>query len=118
MRIGITAGCPVGVGPEVVAAALARVSLDAQLVFVGNADVLAAGARVAGVEPRVETRALGRTYAHGGYGAPGADDLAYQRDALLLACALVKSGELDAIVTGPVRKSALVVDGRAYPGQT
>lgn len=44
--------------------------------------------------------------------------LSSQRDALVRACAAGARGELHGIVTGPVRKKALVIDGVAYPGQT
>src|SRR4051812_35620710 len=48
------------------------------------------------------------------------DDVALrvQRDALVAACNDAAAGTIDGIVTGPVRKKALVVDGVAFPGQT
>lgn len=46
------------------------------------------------------------------------DAITSQRDALVRACEAARRGEVQALVTGPVRKKALVVDGIAWPGQT
>lgn len=142
IRIGVTAGCPAGVGPEVTAAALLAADLDddkVRCLFFGPADVLLRGAAVAGVhgerEPGSQTRVLlereGRSrvieceehddlrLTAASYGHPDEAALRFQRAALLVAAASASAGRVHAIVTGPIRKKALVdVDGRAFPGQT
>lgn len=137
MRIGITPGCPAGIGPEVVARAVADAKLapSTQLVFLSSARVLMEGARRAGVKARVTAMNSARD-AHVVCGTrtvvcaasvddeavpagkPSAAGDAVQRDALVRACTAAQRGELDGIVTGPVRKQALVVDGVHFPGQT
>ncbi len=89
LRLGLTPGCPRGVGPELLARALADMTDELD-----------------GVEQRIFAP------------ADDVDHLTAQRDALLAAIDAAARGEVDAIVTGPVRKKALVVNGRAYPGQT
>lgn len=145
ITIGLTPGCPAGVGPEVWAKALSVVDDDlprtVQLRWFASAALLLEGARRAGVDARVEAGAAGDDVVIGGsqgrarrveIAVQDADDrgrqarpkivdddaLACQRDALLRACVAAARGDVHAIVTGPVRKAALVVDGVAFPGQT
>ncbi len=138
LRLGLTPGCPAGIGPEVLARAIVDATLPerASLRFFGSAAVLALGAKRAGVsfdleEPfvvlrrgrrrvRVETALPepGDPGARTRAGRPDEDALRCQRDALVRACVAAAAGNLDAIVTGPVRKHALLIDGVAYPGQT
>jgi 4-hydroxythreonine-4-phosphate dehydrogenase len=121
MRIGITPGCPAGVGPEVIARALADVAapVDTSFVFFGPRALLDDAARICGVTlpsslefADVATR-VDRVQTH-----VTDDAVLLQRDALLAVCRAAANGDVDAIVTGPVRKRSLVVDGVAYPGQT
>jgi len=113
-RIAVTLGDPRGIGPEVVARALA-VPLEAQLTLIGAEDQIAelpAAARVSvgqwrggsGRNERDPARALraGQLAGH----------------ALQRAAALAMDHAVDAIVTGPVEKHALHAAGFAYPGQT
>jgi 4-hydroxythreonine-4-phosphate dehydrogenase len=140
-RIGLTPGCPAGIGPEVIARAVVEASLPPRtaLVFFASAQQLAEGARrarvpampVKGSSDRL-TLGRGRRAREvlcavsaeddpGARARPGRVDhlaLASQRDALVRACEAGARGELDALVTGPVRKKALVVDGISWPGQT
>lgn len=137
--VAITPGCPAGVGPEVVAAALVEGRLPARVepLFTASPGLLLEGARRAGVPAkRVDDRAvlLGRGAKKrrvecaiddaedpGLRTAPGRPDdgaLEAQRDALLRALDLARRGFVDAVATAPVRKAALVVDGEAFPGQT
>lgn len=140
IRIGVTAGCPAGIGPEVVASALARADLDDTRVtcaFFGPPELLLQGAKLAGISAervegaRVRLKGDGRErlvdleehtplrVPDGPYGPVDEAALRFQRDALLAAAKAASEGRLDAIVTGPVRKQALQdVEGRAYPGQT
>ncbi|HTL04329.1 MAG TPA: 4-hydroxythreonine-4-phosphate dehydrogenase PdxA [Gemmatimonadales bacterium] len=112
-RLAVTLGDPRGIGPEVVAAALAH-PLDAQLTLIGADDQLAAlpaGARVGvgrweggvgAVRDRASVLRAGQLAGH----------------ALQRAARLALDGEVDAIVTGPVEKHALHAAGFPFPGQT
>lgn len=93
--IGITAGDPAGIGPEVIRAALASGRLPAGI------DYEVTGA-MEGHEP-------GRPTEAGALAAVAA---------LESAAAKLLSGEWDAVVTGPVSKQALHRVGYRFPGQT
>ncbi len=149
VRIALTPGCPAGIGPEVVAGALARAELDDESVrcqFLGPAGLLLRGAALLGIDakelpgsvPLVRLSWQGRArdvecqaqrelstllprlaQTAGPYGPPDEAALRFQRDALVSAARLAKAGEVQAIVTGPVRKRALTSDaGGTFPGQT
>lgn len=142
IRIGVTAGCPAGVGPEVTAAAMLAADLDdnqVRCVFLGPASVLLRGAVVAGLHgereagshTRVVLEREGRSRVieceehddlrldNVTYGHPDKAALRFQKAALLVAAEAASAGRVHAIVTGPIRKKALVdVSGRAFPGQT
>jgi 4-hydroxythreonine-4-phosphate dehydrogenase len=140
-RLAISVGCPCGVGPEVSVAAAARLR-GARALFVGDFGAIRAAARVTGVrEDRFvvvpeaadawhlpkglfgvlqpgralakEDRAPGRPTR-----ASGAAQLAWV-DA---ACDLVRRGDADALVTGPVSKDAIAGSGapgsRGFLGHT
>ena len=95
MKVGITCGDPAGIGPEVVRAALESGSL-----------------------PRdVDYLLLGATNTF----APGKPELGSARHAVKTleeAVALARSGEIHAVVTGPVSKKAMHRAGFDFPGQT
>jgi 4-hydroxythreonine-4-phosphate dehydrogenase len=94
-RILITMGDPAGVGPEVIAAAMASGQLPENFVFEVVGDVKA--------------------------GTPGKPDEVSARasfEALQQAAAALKNGTADAVVTGPVSKEALQAVGFDFPGQT
>lgn len=94
-RILITTGDPAGVGPEVIAAALASGAFPGDVVLEVIGDVNA--------------------------GTPGKPDQASARaalDALERAAGALLSGEADAVVTGPVSKEGLQAVGFPFPGQT
>ncbi len=143
LTIALTPGCPAGIGPEVWAKALAVVELPqtVRLRWFASAALLREGARRAGVTvhsdgggggdgdvvidgaagPRRVEIAVNDADDRGARSQPGVvddDALACQRDALLRACVAAARGDVQAIVTGPVRKAALVVDGEHFPGQT
>jgi 4-hydroxythreonine-4-phosphate dehydrogenase len=93
--IGITLGDAAGVGPEVIRAALDSGRLDADFSYrlIGNA---------AGAIPGKPTEASAR------------EALA----ALEQAAALARTGEIAAVVTGPIHKARMQAVGFAFPGQT
>lgn len=93
--IGITLGEAAGVGPEVTAAALASGKLDARFDY-----------RVIGSCPEV---------------VPGKPNETTARAALAAleeSVRLLRSGEIDAVVTAPVSKDHLAGYGFDFPGQT
>jgi len=103
-RLAVTLGDPRGIGPEVVAKALALGPLDADITL------LESGER--GAEP---FEALDRT-------APRSllpeDAGRVAAQAVERAVELARAGTVDAIVTGPVHKHALHLAGFRYPGLT
>jgi len=94
-RIGITLGDPAGIGPEVVRAALASGQLSGDFFYevIGEVD---------GVLP----------------GQPSSQSARHALDALEQAAARALSGDLQAVVTGPVSKTHLHQIGFPFPGQT
>jgi 4-hydroxythreonine-4-phosphate dehydrogenase len=93
--IGITLGDPAGVGPEVVRAALASGRLNPAFEYRLIGDPT-------GVTP----------------GVPTAESAKAAVAALEEAAALVISGKIDAVVTGPIHKANSQAAGFAFPGQT
>lgn len=93
--IGITLGDPAGVGPEVAHAALASGQLDA----------------------RFRYRLLGET---GGAtpGQPTEQSARCAVEGLELSARLLRAGELEAVITGPIHKAQAQSVGFAFPGQT
>ena len=101
----MTVGDPRGIGPEIVAKALAD-----QLVG-ERCDVVVVGAEGAGVDV---AEAVGRWRANGGAELAGKlSGLAIER-----AVEMAMAGEVDGIVTAPIDKSALFAGGYDYPGHT
>lgn len=137
VRIGLTAGCPAGVGPELLVRSLVEIGDPASVrwVFFGPPEALVLGGQRAGlavqilgtgvrlgdagrtctVECRAEDIALPARWS----ADVSPEALDFQRDALVAACRAGARGELDGIFTGPIRKKALVhVEGGPFPGQT
>ncbi len=114
-RIAVTLGDPRGIGPEVVASALAdpRVYRAAQYVLVGPEDVLPVEPAVSGgLTARCE--AVGRWAGKGG--AAEAGHLSLQ--AIERSVELALSGEVDGLVTAPISKAALAAADSPYRGHT
>jgi len=113
-RLAVTLGDPRGIGPEVVARALAT-PLDADITLLGADDQMAdlSGVRKVGVG------VWGRGKGEEGLSpslAATAGRLAGV--AVEKAVELARLGDVDAIVTGPVHKHALHLAGYRYPGLT
>ena len=92
-RLAVTPGDPRGIGPEVVAKALALGPLEADVTVLGDG----------GAAPRSLAPEAAGTIAG---------------EAVQEAVRLALAGEVDAIVTGPVHKHALHLAGFRYPGLT
>jgi 4-hydroxythreonine-4-phosphate dehydrogenase len=139
ITVAMTPGCAAGVGPELWAHAIRDAKLDPsiRLVFTGSPALLNEGARRANIPADLngdrvvfysqsgeravrcllddaEDRAVGVNP-----GVPNDNAIVAQRRALLEAVDLAAMGAAHAIVTGPVRKSALSeVRGQSFVGQT
>ena len=132
-RLAVTPGEPAGIGPDLCVRLAAR-PFPAQLVVIGDPDLLAARARQLGQEihlrpfvpeaPRqakpagilqVLARPL-RTPAVAGRLDPA--NAAYVLDTLALACDGCLAGDFDALVTGPVHKGLLNQAGYPFTGHT
>ena len=113
--VGITLGDPAGIGPELVARALAR-PWSAPLRVFGDRGVLGRAAATCGVVlpafDLVEVTAL-EGVAQGSL-ETGAAQVAYLEAALQQA----KAGELSALCTAPIHKAACKRAGFAFPGHT
>src|SRR5205809_4832964 len=94
-RIGITVGDAAGVGPEIL-----RAALESQQ-FVDRADLLVIG-----------------DCAHCSPGKPTSETAGAALAAMEEAARLANSGEIDAIVTGPIHKARMAEIGFTFPGQT
>ena len=138
VTLGLTPGCPAGVGPELLPLAIAQLVDEGALPptlrwrFFASAALMVRACQRATI-PAVRER---NTVTVAGADIvctvdddddPGrlveagvVDDnaLVCQRDSLLRAIAGAARGDVDAIVTAPVRKAALVVAGEQFPGQT
>jgi 4-hydroxythreonine-4-phosphate dehydrogenase len=136
-RLAITMGDPAGIGPEVTARALAdpQVHEAARPVVVGDARVMAAAARLAGLD--LPVRAVARAGdATGGAAVidvldlANADPAAFAVGRVSAVCGraayeyieravrLAQAGEVDGIVTGPINKAALAAAGVRHSGHT
>jgi 4-hydroxythreonine-4-phosphate dehydrogenase len=95
VRIGITLGDPAGIGPEIIDKALASPELRER------ADFQIIGQR-GGTRP----------------GSPDSDSAKAALAAMEEAARLAASGEIDAVVTGPIHKARMAEIGFGFPGQT
>jgi 4-hydroxythreonine-4-phosphate dehydrogenase len=126
VTIGLVAGDPSGVGPEVTAKLIAakRGATDMRIVLFGSDRNLRDGFRIAGVEfdiPVVDDAAsacgtqvaLVESGDAGGYrpGEASAAGGAVALDALTSAARAARSGQVDAIVYGPLNKQAMWLAG-------
>ncbi len=93
--IGITLGDPAGIGPEIVEAALASGRLDARFEY-----------RVIGER--------GKTVA----GEPSGESARAAMAALEESVAMLRTGQVAAVVTGPIHKARMQAVGFGFPGQT
>lgn len=119
--IGLTLGDPAGIGPEIVAAALAAApeAWRARLVVFGDREPLERGAQAIGVRLPAGLRVLGDgTGASAVAGRPDETTGAAQVGYLEAAVAAAARGELAAIVTAPISKTWARRAGFAFPGHT
>jgi len=93
--LGLTAGDPAGIGPEIVAACLADPALPDGIDF-----------RLIGERAKYEA------------GRPSPDSARAAWDALEESAHLLQDGTIQGVVTGPVHKESLHAIGFPFPGQT
>src|SRR5207249_475131 len=95
LRIGITLGDPAGIGPEIIRSALesGKLTTDIDYKVIGQVGTLGAG-------------------------NPSPDSARAAFAAMEEAASLADSGEIDAIVTGPIHKARMYEIGFRFPGQT
>ena len=119
--LGITLGDPAGIGPEIVAAALAHAP-DAwrrRIVVYGDREPLERGARAIGVALPPGLAIVGDGRGDGAVaGAPDERTGAAQVGYLEAAVAAASRGELAAIATAPISKTWAKRAGLAFPGHT
>ncbi len=106
VRLAVTLGDPRGIGPEIVARALA-VPLDAELTILGADDQV-------GAVPAAHHVPVGRWAGEGGARRAGT----IAGHAIEAAARLALDGAVDAIVTAPANKQALQLAGYPFPGHT
>lgn len=131
--IGITMGCPVGVGPEIALRFLAAGQDHAFTpVVLGDLGVLSRTAQLLGVTTPVQAWQPGTPAAPGAIHVYSLSDLGSglrwgQPDAatgramaryIEEAVRLIQTGDLAAMVTCPIAKSSLKLAGYSYPGHT
>ena len=138
LTLGLTPGCPAGVGLELLPAAIEQLVEDdalpetTRLRFFASAGLLVEGCRrahvdvmrrddivtIAGREVRCSVADSADVGLHVKPGVANRDAITCQRDSLLRGVVAAARGDVHALVTGPVRKAALVVGGVQFPGQT
>jgi 4-hydroxythreonine-4-phosphate dehydrogenase len=119
-RLGISLGDPAGVGPEVIAGALAA-RPDLPVVVFGDRQVLDRAARAVGVSLPAGTTVIPVTRFEGETVRPGHPDLisaGAQVAYLSAATRAVRAGEVAALVTAPISKEWAGRAGFAFPGHT
>ncbi len=129
--VAITLGDPSGVGPECLAAALARPFGGVPMLF-GDETIWARACRIAGVPDRLARLPdARRPSAAGGlvpvthlrtidapFGRPTGAGLAAQIDYVQQAIDAVRADAADALCTGPITKAALAARHLPFPGHT
>lgn len=119
-KVGITLGDPAGIGPEIVAAALAAAPVEwrERWVVYGDREPLERGARAVGVALPAVTIVGEGAGAGAVAGKPDEASGAAQVGYLEAAVAAAARGELAAIVTAPISKTWAKRAGFAFPGHT
>ncbi len=140
--IAITMGDPTGIGPEIIAGAWADTGLHdgCRAVVLGHPVLMARAAELIGAPLRVQTLERSQLVDGTSWNStvnclpcidctsnevlalrpaavdPRGGQAAY--DAVTHGCRLALNGQIDALVTAPLNKAALVAAGHHYPGHT
>jgi 4-hydroxythreonine-4-phosphate dehydrogenase len=116
--IAISLGDPAGIGPEIVARALAE-RPDAELLVFGDTGVLARAAAAAGVPTPAAARVRGVTNLGAADITPGRPSDASGRAQLAYLTAATDAalaGHVGALVTAPISKEWIARAGFSFPG--
>ncbi|MEO8673587.1 MAG: 4-hydroxythreonine-4-phosphate dehydrogenase PdxA [Tahibacter sp.] len=131
-RLALTPGEPAGIGPELVAA-LAATDLQADLVVIGDADMLRAAAASRGIQLALSPfDGVALRHREAGqlrvvpvglrtpntFGQLARDNAAYVLETLARAADGCVAYEFDALVTGPVHKAVINDAGHPFSGHT
>lgn len=132
--IGVTMGDPCGIGPEIVAAALADPDLGVPAFAIGDAVILQRAARIVGAnvtinkitEPSqaklsagtIDVLPASALPADLPFGKVRADSGRAAFDYVRTGIELALAGKISAIATAPIHKEALKAAGIPYPGHT
>jgi 4-hydroxythreonine-4-phosphate dehydrogenase len=116
-RIAITSGEPAGIGPDL-CALLSQSKLAAELIFIGDKNVVAARAQQHNVDAstlNVEHIATNAPVQAGKLDATNSGYVLQLLDRAISGC---MNGEFDAVVTAPVHKGVIKDGGFAFMGHT
>lgn len=134
--IALTMGCPVGIGPEIIACALAVPDVYGYCrpMVVGDRAIMERAVRITGVGLGIRLVADTGVELEPGtisllpvsrleparcvYGQPTAETGAAMVGYVQRAIELALSGQVQAITTGPINKEAMHLAGYRYPGHT
>lgn len=135
--IGISMGDPAGIGPEIIAKALARPQVHAlcRPLVIGDAAVMRQAVAIAGVRLEVRTvrEVKSATFTPGSINIYDLRNVELPRlelgkisamagnaafEAVKTMIELAMAGAIDATVTAPIHKEALARAGHAFPGHT
>jgi len=135
--IGISTGDPAGIGPEIIATALARDQVHklCRPIVIGDAGVMRNATRYARVNLKVRpvAKVSDATFARDGIDVYDLKDVDIDRlelgkvsamagnaafEAVRTMIELAQSGAIAATVTAPIHKEALVAAGHKFPGHT
>jgi 4-hydroxythreonine-4-phosphate dehydrogenase len=117
MKIVLTSGEPAGIGPDL-CALMARESFAADLVILGDRELIAARGRLHGIDPgalNIEHIPLAHPCVPGRLDPANGGYVLQLLDRALSGC---RSGEYAAMVTAPVQKSVINDAGIAFTGHT
>jgi 4-hydroxythreonine-4-phosphate dehydrogenase len=119
-KLGITLGDPTGIGPEIVAAALAELPERdrARIILYGDRGPLERGAKIMGVQLPKDLVMHGACGEHAVFGKPDEISGAAQVGYLEQAVAAARSGEIAGIVTAPISKTWARRGGFEFLGHT
>ena len=134
LPLAVTMGDPSGIGPEIVAAALATRRQDARHLVIGSAAVMKRAAALCGIDLGIRSIAHFEEAAFevGAVDVLGPADKAPLPDfgrvlaasgraafqAIMTGIALANDRQIGGIVTAPINKAALAAAGIRYPGHT
>ncbi|MCC5844764.1 MAG: 4-hydroxythreonine-4-phosphate dehydrogenase PdxA [Verrucomicrobia bacterium] len=117
-RIGLSIGDPNGIGPEVVLKTFAAYTGNAELIPVGDPDLLRAQAAALNLPYPKHILPGDASFPRADYGAVTAEAGAASADWVRTGIRACLNRELDALVTAPICKESWHLAGIPYPGHT